>query len=148
MTGTIVFQTFVMYPNIFVSPPESLQLSMQFFSTITPGDFFPVFGSTIVTTGILCLLVSYKFKVSFYWFLTSVLLLFVGDGILSVLYFWPLNQMLFVEGTEQHSVEALRIAARDFHNAHYIRLFTSILASISAMFGLLRSRDYCLVHQV
>lgn len=139
MTGTVVFQTFVMYPNIFRDPPESLSLSMDFFKAVAPGDFFPPFGAAIVITGVLCLIVSFRHKKSFYYFLGSVLLLFGGDGILSILYFWPRNEILFIEGPAKHSAETLQLVAAEFYRAHYLRLLTSTLASIAAMVGLVQA---------
>lgn len=139
MTGTVVFQTFVMYPNIFRNPPETLILSMDFFKAVAPGDFFPPFGATLVVTGLVCLVLSFRHKKPFYYFLASVLLLFGGDGILSVLYFWPRNTILFVEGLEKHSAETLQHVAVEFYRAHYLRLLTSTLASLAAMIGLVKA---------
>lgn len=138
MTGTIVFQTFVMYPNIFRDPPASLELSMQFFSAVAPGDFFPPFGAAIVVTGIISLLLSFRYKKAFWYLLASVIFLFMGDGILSILYFWPRNTILFVEGLQKHSIATLQKVAAEFYWAHFARLFTSAAASIFALIGLLR----------
>jgi hypothetical protein len=138
MTGTIVFQTFVMYPNIFMDPPASLQLSMQFFKAVTPGDFFPPFGGAIVLTGSVALLVSFRVKKVFRYLLASVVFLFLGDGVLSILYFWPRNTILFVEGIQKHSAETLQQVSKEFYRAHFVRLFTSSAASFCALIGLLR----------
>jgi uncharacterized membrane protein len=139
LTGTVVFQTFVMYPNIFRDPPASLSLSMNFFKEVTPGDFFPPFGTSIILAGILCLIFSYRFRNVFYYLLASVLILFGGDGVLSILYLWPLNTLLFVEGLEKHTSETLQMAAAEFTRVHYIRLLTSIMSSVLALTGLIKA---------
>ena len=144
MTGTVLFQTFVMYPNIFRNPSESLDLSMDFFKAVTPADFFPPFGSAIIGTGILCLILSYNNRKVFYYLLASVLLLFGGDGVLSILYLWPRNTILFIEGVEKHSAETLRMVSIEFNRVHYVRLLTSTMASILAMIGLIKA---CIIPQ-
>jgi uncharacterized membrane protein len=136
MAGTVVFQTFVMYPNIFSNPPASLELSMQFFQRVAPGDFFPPFGAALLGTGLVSLLITFRYKKVFYYLLASVLLLFIGDGILSIFYFWPRNTVLFIEGLSIHSAETLHRVAIEFERAHYFRLLTSTAASICAVIGL------------
>lgn len=139
MTGTVVFQTFVMYPNIFRETPESLQLTMDFFRAVSPADFFPYFGSVLIAAGTLSLILTFRDKKSFYYLLASVLLLFTGDGIFSVLYFWPRNTILFTEGLRKHSAETLQHVAVEFYRWHYLRLLVSALASIAAITGLLKA---------
>jgi hypothetical protein len=42
--GAIVLETFMIYPNVFAAPPESLELAMDFMSVSGPSDFFPPLG--------------------------------------------------------------------------------------------------------
>ncbi|PST84157.1 DUF1772 domain-containing protein [Pedobacter yulinensis] len=140
LTGTVVFQTFLMYPNIFRDPPASLQLSMKFFSAVTPADFFPPFGSLVVATAIPAVVLAFRDRPAFHLLLGSVLLLLAGDGILSILYFWPLNEALFTEGLSRYNAETLKEFAVDFQHAHHLRLLTSLVSSVLAMLGLMRCR--------
>src|SRR5215510_9739203 len=42
--GTIVLETFMVYPNIFYNPPESFKAGLDFMKVVTPHDFFPRLG--------------------------------------------------------------------------------------------------------
>lgn len=42
--GAIVMETFMLYPNVFSDPPDSLELSMEFLAVRGPSDFFPPLG--------------------------------------------------------------------------------------------------------
>lgn len=42
--GAIVLETFMIYPNVFADPPQSLELTMDFLSVSGPSDFFPPLG--------------------------------------------------------------------------------------------------------
>ena len=42
--GTIVLETFMVYPNIFYNPPESFKAGLDFMKVVTPHDFFPKLG--------------------------------------------------------------------------------------------------------
>lgn len=44
LLGAIVFETFIVYPNIFHNVPESLQTSMDFIVVAGPSDFSHLWG--------------------------------------------------------------------------------------------------------
>ena len=44
--GAIVLKTFMVYPNVFADPPESLDLAMDFLSVRGPNDFSRPWGSS------------------------------------------------------------------------------------------------------
>ena len=51
LLGSIILETFMLYPNIFHNPPESLELSMEFMAVAGPSDFFPPLGFVSWVTG-------------------------------------------------------------------------------------------------
>src|SRR5690625_5528971 len=62
LLGAIVLETFMIYPNIFSDPPQSLDLSMEFLSVRGPSDFFPPLGLLSWVLGTASLLLSAKVR--------------------------------------------------------------------------------------
>lgn len=63
----------------------------------------------------------------------------VCEGVVSMLYFWPRNEIMFVEGLEVHSEEYLKQVAREFETWHWrSRMGFNALAAIGAFAGFLR----------
>jgi hypothetical protein len=56
----------------------------------------------------------------------------VADGALSMMVFWPRNQIMFIEGLDLHTAEELRRTAQEFVTLHWLRL---ALNAASAVFG-------------
>src|SRR5919202_2077955 len=52
LLGSIVLETFMVYPNIFHDPPRSLETALEFMVVRTPHDFFPPLGFLSWVTGI------------------------------------------------------------------------------------------------
>ncbi|WP_345413422.1 hypothetical protein [Haladaptatus pallidirubidus] len=138
LLGAIVFETFIVYPNIFHTVPESFQTSMDFMAVAGPSDFFPPVGMLAVVTGIGAVSLSWREKSVRYWLLASVLLLIIALFILSVFFFWPRNTIMFEEGVAEHSVAVLKQTAWEFQMGHWIRLGTSIATSALAFIGVLK----------
>jgi len=72
----------------------------------------------------------------------------VCEGVASMLYFWPRNEIMFVEGPGVHSAEYLKHVAREFETWHWrSRLGFNALAAVSAFVGFLRFYRHRLVSQ-
>ena len=56
------------------------------------------------------------------WWIALSLLMIVADGVASMLFFWPRNEIMFVEGLAVHSAEVLRQTAWEFQTLHWLRL--------------------------
>ena len=136
--GAIVLETFMIYPNVFADPPESLELAMDFLSVSGPSDFFPPLGFATWVFGVGALLLSWHVK-SARWWVAFSLAMIVCEGVASMLYFWPRNEIMFVEGLEVHSAEYLKQVAREFEAWHWrSRLGFNALAAVGAFVGCLR----------
>src|SRR5690554_4958277 len=83
LSGSIMLETFMIYPNIFHNPPQSLELAMEFMAIKAPSDFFPLFGFLSWVTGLGSLILGWQFKSARYWILGSLLMI-VGDGLFSM----------------------------------------------------------------
>jgi hypothetical protein len=136
--GAIVLETFMVYPNVFADPPESLELSMKFLVVSGPSDFFPPLGFTTWVLGAGALILSWPVKTARWWIAFSLAMI-VCEGVASILYFWPRNEIMFVEGPEMHSAEYLKHVALEFETWHWrSRMGFNALAAISAFVGFLR----------
>jgi hypothetical protein len=136
--GAIVLETFMVYPNVFADPPESLELAMDFLSVRGPNDFFPPLGFLSWVFGAASLVLCWRVKAARWWILFSLAMI-VCEGLASMLYFWPRNEIMFVEGAEVHSAEYLEQVAREFETWHWrSRLGFNALAAASIFVGFLR----------
>ena len=115
--GAIVLETFMVYPNVFADPPASLELAMEFLAVSGPSDFFPPLGFAAWVLGAASLALCWTMPTVRWWVLLS-LAMFVAEGLVSILYFWPRNEILFVEGSAVHSAEHLRQVASEFTTWH------------------------------
>jgi hypothetical protein len=136
--GAIVLETFMVYPNVFADPPESLRLTMDFLSVSGPSDFFPPLGFATWVFGAGALVLCWRVKEARWWIAFSLAMI-VCEGVASILYFWPRNEIMFVEGLEAHSVEYLKQVAREFETWHWrSRMGFNALAAVAAFVGFLR----------
>ena len=134
LLGAIVLETFMVYPNIFHNPPESLALGLQFMSIRAPNDFFPPLGFASWVFGLASLIVGWRVK-SARWWIVGSLLMIVAEGVASVLLFWPRNAIMFVEGPAIHSAEVLIQTAREFEALHWLRVIFNALGSTMIFIG-------------
>ena len=138
LLGAIVFETFIVYPNIFHNVPESLQTSMDFLAVAGPSDFFPPVGMLALVLGISSVVLCWRVEGIRMWLFSSVILLVIGLFLLSVFYFWPRNTIMFEEGVAVHSIAVLKQTAWEFQVGHWIRLGTSIATSALAFIGMMK----------
>jgi hypothetical protein len=136
--GAIVFETFIIYPDIFHDIPHSFQVGMEFMDLRGPHDFFPPVGMASLFLGTLATLMSWRAKSVRYWLLGSLILIFVGEFLFSAAFFWPRNTIMFIEGTAAHSVASLKQTAQEFQAGHWLRLVLSAGAAGLAFAGLLK----------
>jgi hypothetical protein len=137
LLGAIVMETFMVYPNVFHDPPRSLELGLQFMSVRAPSDFFPPLGFLSWITGLGALILGWRVKSARYWILLSVLMV-VCEGLFSMAFFWPRNEIMFIEGTKVHSAEFLRQVALEFQMLHWARVAFNVAASASIFVGFMR----------
>jgi uncharacterized membrane protein len=134
LLGAVVLETFMVYPNIFHDPPRSLELAMAFLSVRGPADVFPPLGFVSWVTGAAALLLVWRSQSARWWILLSLLMI-VADGLVSILFFWPRNEIMFVEGAAVHSAEVLRQTAREFQTLHWLRLAFNAASAVFAFVG-------------
>lgn len=144
LLGSIILETFMLYPNIFHNPPESLELSMEFMAVAGPSDFFPPLGFLSWVTGAASLLLGWRVKSARYWILGSLLMI-VGEGLASMALFWPRNTIMFIEGLAVHSPEFLRQTAQEFEALHWLRVGFNAAGSVLIFTGFLKYYRHTIV---
>lgn len=137
LLGAIVLETFMVYPNIFHDPPRSLELGLEFMSVRAPNDFFPPLGFLSWVTGAGALILSWRVKSARWWILFSLVMI-GSEGLFSMAFFWPRNEIMFIEGTAVHSDDYLRQVAWEFQTLHWSRLAFNAAASTSIFVGFMR----------
>jgi|SRR5690606_28668557 len=139
--GAVVFNTIVLYPNFFGQIPSSLELTMEFLKVRGPHDFFPPFGSAVILLNGVALILWWRNKHIRNLLASSLFLLVVFEFLFSVLYFWELNTILFIEGKEKHAIEYLKEISLNFQRWHWVRFCTTGAASLLSLFTLTGNRD-------
>ncbi|GAA4287626.1 hypothetical protein [Georgenia daeguensis] len=138
LLGAIVLETFMVYPNVFADPPESLELGMEFLAVTGPNDFFPPLGLATWVLGGAALVLTWRERQARWWILVSLVAI-LGEGLASIVYFWPRNEIMFVEGLAVHSPEYLVQVAREFETWHWrSRMGFNVVAAVGAFVGFLR----------
>jgi hypothetical protein len=136
--GAIVLETFMIYPNIFHDPPATLELGTRFLAVAGPSDFFPPLGFASWVLGAAALVLTARFRDARWWFALSLAMI-VAEGLVSMAYFWPRNEIMFVEGLRVHSAEYLQQVAHEFEAWHWrSRLGFNGLSAAAAFVGFLR----------
>lgn len=147
LLGSIILETFMLYPNIFHNPPASLELGMEFMAVAGPSDFFPPLGFLSWVTGAASLLLGWRVKSARYWLLGSLLMI-VGEGLASMALFWPRNTIMFVEGLAVHSPEFLRQTAQEFEALHWLRVGFNAVGSVLIFTGFLKYYRHMIVTEL
>jgi hypothetical protein len=62
----------------------------------------------------------------------------VCEGVYSMAFFWPRNEIMFIEGRPIHSAEYLRQVAREFQTLHWARVAFNVAACASIFVGFMR----------
>jgi hypothetical protein len=136
--GANLFETLIIYPNIFHDIPRSLQTSVTFLAITGPRDFFMPVGILSMIAGIGVLIFSWRMRTPRYWILGGMIVIFAGEFLFSVIFFWPRNTIMFGDGLTVYSPEYLKQTAFEFQTIHWLRLALSATATILAFIGFLK----------
>jgi hypothetical protein len=107
---------------------------MEFMAVRGPDDFLPPLGFLSWVSGLAAVVLSWQVKLVRWWILLSLAMI-VADGLVSILFFWPRNEIMFVEGAAVHSAEVLRQTAREFQTLHWSRLAFNAASAAFAFVG-------------
>jgi hypothetical protein len=147
LLGSIILETFMIYPNIFHNPPQSFVVALEFMSERAPNDFFPPLGFLSWVLGAAAVILGWRIKSARYWILGAVLMI-LCEGLASMAFFWPRNTIMFVEGPAVHSAEFLRQTAQEFQMLHWSRLAFNVLGSVAIFTGFLQTYRHLIVQDL
>ena len=131
LLGSIMLETFMVYPNIFHDPPASLTTALSFMKERAPSGFYPPLGFLSWVLGAASAIAVWRTPLARRWMLLSLSMI-VCEGLLSMAFFWPRNTILFVEGPAVHSPDVLRQVALEFQRLHWLRVACNVVASSAA----------------
>lgn len=134
LLGALMLETLMVYPNIFRNAPDSLAYASGFFTEASPATFFRPLGMLSWAVGIAAVVLSWPVGNVRRWVALSLLCI-VADGVASILFFWPRNTIMFIEGAAVHSPDVLRQTAEQFEQLHWLRVIFNAASAVFAFVG-------------
>ncbi|MEU1646510.1 DUF1772 domain-containing protein [Micromonospora zamorensis] len=140
--GGVAAETVMLYPNIFGDAPASLDRAREFLVAGGPSDYFPPLGASVVLTSLAATALTWRNR-RLRWYVAAAAVVFIAcEFLFSVVFFWPRNEIMFVDPVGTHSPEYLRQVAEEFVAGHWVRLVGGAVTSALAFTALLRfARD-------
>jgi Domain of unknown function (DUF1772) len=134
--GSIVFETFIIYPDVFHDPPDSLETALKFMSVRGPNNFYPPLGFLSWVAGTASVAMAWRLPKARPWVLASVAMI-ACEGLFSIAFFWPRNTIMFIEGSAVHSAAVLRKTAIEFQRLHWARFVFNAASAAFILKGVL-----------
>ncbi|WP_308042504.1 DUF1772 domain-containing protein [Micromonospora sp. PLK6-60] len=136
--GGVAAETVMLYPNIFGDPPASLDRAREFLVDGGPSDYFPPLGASVVLFSLAATVLTWRDR-RLRWLVAGAAAVFIAcEFLFSVAFFWPRNEIMFVDPPGTHSAEYLRQVAREFVAGHWVRLAGGAVTAALAFVALLR----------
>ncbi|GLZ62454.1 MULTISPECIES: DUF1772 domain-containing protein [Micromonospora] len=136
--GGVAAETVMLYPNIFGDAPASLDRAREFLVAGGPSDYFPPLGASVVLTSLVATALTWRNR-RLRWYVAAAAVVFIAcEFLFSVVFFWPRNEIMFVDPVGTHSPEYLRQVAEEFVAGHWVRLAGGAVTSALAFTALLR----------
>jgi hypothetical protein len=136
--GGVAAETVMLYPNVFGDPPASLDRAREFLVAGGPSDYFPPLGATVVLSSLVAAALTWREPLLRWWIVGAAAVFIACDFVFSALFFWPRNEVMFVDPVGTHTPEYLRQVAREFVAGHRVRLAGGAVTSVLAFTALLR----------
>jgi hypothetical protein len=136
--GGVAAETVMLYPNIFVDPPASLDRAREFLVAGGPSDYFPPLGATVVVSSLVATVLTWREPRLRWWIVGAAAVFVACEFLFSVAFFWPRNDVMFVDPVGTHAPEYLRQVAEEFVAGHQVRLVGGAVTSALAFTALLR----------
>ena len=136
--GGVAAETVMLYPNVFGDPPASLDRAREFLVAGGPSDYFPPLGATVVLSSAVAAALTWREPRLRWWIVGAAAVFIACDFVFSALFFWPRNEVMFVDPVGTHTPEYLRQVAREFVAGHWVRLAGGAVTSVLAFTALLR----------
>lgn len=136
--GGVAAETVMLYPNIFGDPPASLDRAREFLVAGGPSDYFPPLGAAVVVSCLAAIVLTWRDPRLRWWILGAAAVFIACDFVFSVLFFWPRNEVMFIDPVGTHTPEYLRQVAGEFVAGHWVRLTGGAVTAVLTFTALLR----------
>lgn len=136
--GGVAAETVMLYPNIFGDAPASLERAREFLVDGGPSDYFPPLGASVVLFAVAAVVLTWRVRRLRWWVVVAAAVFIACEFLFSVLFFWPRNEIMFVDPAGSHTPEYLRQVAQEFVAGHWVRLLGGAVTSALAFTALLR----------
>jgi hypothetical protein len=136
--GGVAAETVMLYPNIFGDAPASLDRAREFLVAGGPSDYFPPLGASVVVLILAATVLTWRERPLRWWIVGAAAVYVACEFLFSVLFFWPRNEIMFVDPVGTHSPAYLRQVAEEFVAGHRVRLAGGAVAAALAFTALLR----------
>ncbi|MEE6261547.1 DUF1772 domain-containing protein [Plantactinospora sonchi] len=136
--GGVAAETVMLYPNIFGDAPASLDRAREFLVAGGPSDYFPPLGATVVLSSLAATVLTWRDRRLRWWVAGAAGVFVACEFLFSVLFFWPRNEIMFVDPVGTHSPGYLRQVAGEFVAGHRVRLAGGLVTAVLAFTALLR----------
>ena len=135
--GGVAAETVMLYPNIFGDAPASLDRAREFLVAGGPSDYFPPLGATVVVASLAATVLTWRDPRLRWWIAGAAVVFVACEFLFSVLFFWPRNDIMFVDPPGTHTAEYLRRVADEFVAGHWVRLAGGAVTSALSFTALL-----------
>ncbi|MFI7077087.1 DUF1772 domain-containing protein [Micromonospora sp. NPDC049903] len=140
--GGVAAETVMLYPNIFDDAPASLLRAREFLVVSGPSDYFPPLGASVILGSLAATALTWRERRLRWWVASATAVFVVCEFLFSAVFFWPRNEIMFVDPVGTHSPEYLRQVAAEFVAGHWVRLVGGAVTAALAFTALLRfARD-------
>ncbi len=136
--GGVAAETVMLYPNIFVDPPESLERAREFIIAGGPSDYFPPLGASVVVSSAVTVLLTWRDRRLRWWTAGAAVTFLLCEFVFSAVFFWPRNEIMFVDPVGTHSADHLRQVAAEFVAGHWVRVAGGAVTAVLAFTALIR----------
>jgi uncharacterized membrane protein len=103
-----------------------------------PADYFPPLGAAVVLTSLVTAALTWRDPRLRWWVAGAAAVFVACEFLFSVVFFWPRNEIMFVDPPGTHSAEDLRRIAAEFVAGHRVRLAGGAVTAGLAFTALLR----------
>jgi hypothetical protein len=135
--GGVAAETVMLYPNIFGDPPASLDRAREFMVAGGPSDYFPPLGASVVVLSLAATALTWRDRGLRWWIVGAAAVFVVCEFLFSAVFFWPRNDIMFVDPVGTHSAAYLRQVAEEFVAGHWVRLAGGAVTAALAFTALL-----------
>lgn len=130
-----LYHSFVDAPNWGHQLPQSIDVARNYFAFKSPADFFKFHAPLVHIVGINCVIRFWKTDKKIRWYHVTALLAILLNDLLTFVFFFPLNEVLFGE------TQDITLIQRTFHHWSILNWFRSfVLAVIPVMYSLSLNR--------